>query len=384
MINFKKIFFISITASLTLLTLLALVLFFYTIFFFEKPIVQKQTTESEEVINVEKPVENVEEPIEKVKKPVEKIETTKKITKDNTKQVKSTTSKSKTAIKDALYASIGNKAITKLDIVNEMKIILILTNQSFSENTKDHIQAAATQSIIKRIIKTIEIEKYKSLSFNPTDLQNELEKWAQNINMDLDTFKNTFVVNKINFSDISSRVKTELLWNSLIFELYKNRLIVNEDEINDQLKTIQNKKEVKEYLISEIIIKPTAENKLETAVKEIKNKIKTEGFEKVAMNQSISETAFKGGDLGWVNENAIAKKFKSQIINTAIGSISQPIILPQGILFFKIRNKRKMKKNINFDNLKKQLVNAEKTKILNMYSLSYYDSLNRSITIKYY
>ena len=384
MINFKKIFFISITASLTLLTLLALVLFFYTIFFFEKPIVQKQTTESEEVINVEKPVENVEEPIEKVKKPVEKIETTKKITKDNTKQVKSTTSKSKTAIKDALYASIGNKAITKLDIVNEMKIILILTNQSFSENTKDHIQAAATQSIIKRIIKTIEIEKYKSLSFNPTDLQNELEKWAQNINMDLDTFKNTFVVNKINFSDISSRVKTELLWNSLIFELYKNRLIVNEDEINDQLKAIQNKKGVKEYLISEIIIKPTAENKLEAAVKEIKNKIKTEGFEKVAMNQSISETAFKGGDLGWVNENAIAKKFKSQIINTAIGSISQPIILPQGILFFKIRNKRKMKKNINFDNLKKQLVNAERTKILNMYSLSHYDSLNRSITIKYY
>ncbi len=377
MINFKKIFFISITASLTLLTLLALVLFFYTIFFFEKPIVQKQTTESEEVIKVE-------EPIEKVEEPVEKIETTKKITKDNTKQVKSTTSKSKTAIKDALYASIGNKAITKLDIVNEMKIILILTNQSFSENTKDHIQAAATQSIIKRIIKTIEIEKYKSLSFNPTDLQNELEKWAQNINMDLDTFKNTFVVNKINFSDISSRVKTELLWNSLIFELYKNRLIVNEDEINDQLKTIQNKKGVKEYLISEIIIKPTAENKLETAVKEIKNKIKTEGFEKVAMNQSISETAFKGGDLGWVNENAIAKKFKSQIINTAIGSISQPIILPQGILFFKIRNKRKMKKNINFDNLKKQLVNAERTKILNMYSLSHYDSLNRSITIKYY
>ena len=202
--------------------------------------------------------------------------------------------------------------------------------------------------------------------------------------MDLDTFKNTFVVNKINFSDISSRMKTELLWNSLIFELYKNRLMVNEDEINDQLKAIQNKKEVKEYLISEIIIKPTAENKLEAAVKEIKNKIKTEGFEKVAMNQSISETAFKGGDLGWVNENAIAIKFKSQIINTAIGSISQPIILPQGILFFKIRDKRKMKKNINFDNLKKQLVNAERTKILNMYSLSHYDSLNRSITIKYY
>ncbi len=380
MINFKKIFFISITASLTLLALLALVLFFYTIFFFEKPIVQKQTTESEEVIKVEEPVEKVE----KVKKPTEKIETTKKITKDNTKQVKSSTSKNKTAIKDALYATIDNVAITKSDIVNEMKIILILTNKSFSENTKDHIQAAATQSIIKRTIKTIEIKKYKSLNFNSTDLQNELEMWAQNINMDLDTFKNTFVVNKINFSDISSRVKTALLWNSLIFELYKKRLIVNEDEINDQLKAIQSKKGIKEYLISEIIIKPATENKLETIIKEIKNKIKTEGFEKVAMNLSISETAFKGGDLGWVNENAIAKKFKSQIINTAVGSISQPIILPEGILLFKIKDKREIKKNINLNDLRNQLINAEKTKILNMYSLSHYDSLKRSITIKYY
>jgi peptidyl-prolyl cis-trans isomerase SurA len=347
-----------------------LVLFFYTIFFFEKPIVQKQTTESKEE-------KKVEEPVEKIKK-------TKKITKDNTKKVKSTTSKSKTAIKDALYATIGNKAITKLDIVNEIKIILILSNKSFTENTKDQIQAAATQSIIKKAIKTIEIEKYKSLSFNHADLQNELERWAQNINMDLDTFKNTFVANKINFSDVSSRIKTELLWNSLIFELYKKRLIVNEDEINDQLEAIQNKKEVKEYLISEIVIKPTAENKLETIVKEIKNKIKTEGFEKVAMTLSISETAFKGGDLGWVNENAIAKKFKSQIINTAVGSVSQPIILPEGILFFKIREKRKIKKNINLDDLRRQLINAEKTKILNMYSLSHYDNLKRSIAIKYY
>ncbi len=377
MINFKKIFVIIITTSLTLLALLALVLFFYTIFFFEKAIVQKQTTESKKVIKIEEPVEKVEEP-------VEKVETTKKITKENTKQVKSTTSKNKTTIKDALYATIGSKAITKLDIVNEIKIILILSNQSFTESTKDQIQAVATQSIIKRAIKTIEIEKYKSLSFNPADLQNELEKWAQNLNMDLDILKNTFVANKINFSDITSRVKTELLWNSLIFKLYKNRLKINEDELNDQLKAIQNKKEVNEYLISEIIIKPTAENKLETAVKEIKNKIKTEGFEKVAMNQSISETAFKGGDLGWVNENAIAKKFKSQIINTAIGNISQPIILHQGILFFKIRDKRKIKKNINFDNLKRQLINAEKTKILNMYSLSHYDNLKKSISIKYY
>ena len=383
MTNLKKLFYIIISASLTLFALLALALFFYTIFFFDKSITQKQTIENE-LIKVEEPAEKVEEPAEKVEEPAEKVEAAKKITKDSTKKDAPKVSKSKTLIKDALYATVGSKAITKLDIVNEIKIILILSSESFSDENKDQIQAMATQSIIKRTIKMIETEKYKSLKFSPTDLENELGKWAQNSKMDLDTFKNTFVANKINFSDITARIKTELLWNSLIFELYKDRLMVNEDEINDQLKTIQNEKEVEEYLISEIVIKPVPKNKLESAFKEIKNKIKDEGFEKVAMSLSISETAFKGGNLGWVNENSISAKFKSQIINTAVGNVSQPIILPQGILFFKIRDKRKFKKNINLNDLKRQLINSEKTKILNMYSLSHFDNLKKTIAIKYY
>ena len=61
--------------------------------------------------------------------------------------------------------------------------------------------------------------------------------------------------NGINFLNIIEQIKTELLWNSLIFELYKDRLSVNLSEIDEQLKLIQNKKELDEYLISEIIIK---------------------------------------------------------------------------------------------------------------------------------
>ena len=39
------------------------------------------------------------------------------------------------------------------------------------------------------------------------------------------------------------------------------------------------------------------------------------------MNLSISNTALEGGDLGWISENAITKKFKSKIINTPVGSV---------------------------------------------------------------
>ena len=102
------------------------------------------------------------------------------------------------------------------------------------------------------------------------------------------------------------------------------------------------------------------------------------------MDQSISESAIKGGDLGWINENAIANNFKSQIINTSVGDISEPIFLPQGILFFKIRDKKISENTLNLEEAKNQIVQSEKLKILNMYSLSHYDKLKRSITIVYF
>ena len=287
-------------------------------------------------------------------------------------------------IKDSIFATVGNKVITKSDIINEIKIILILNGATYSKEIKDQLDQAAIQSIIKRTIKKIEIEKHDSLRFNPKDIEVELEKLASNVNMDLDTLEQTLIANGINLSVINDQISTDLLWNSLIFLLYKDRLSINLDEIEDELQTVNQKKEINEYLISEIIIKPILKENLEVKLKEIYNEIETKGFDNVAIEKSISETAIKGGDLGWINENTIAKEFREKIVKTSIGKISEPIFLPQGILFFKIRDKRTLKKFISLEDTKNQLVGAKKMKILNMYSLSHYDKLIRNISIVYY
>jgi len=246
------------------------------------------------------------------------------------------------------------------------------------------LKQKAVQSIIKRTIKKIEINKNNFLEFNQNDFNNELNRQANKINVDLPAFKKIFLSNNLDFSIVENQIKTELLWNSLIFKIYKNRLSINIEEINEQLKLIQNKKEIQEYLISEIIIKSVPTSMLDEEIDKLKNKIKVEGFENVAMNLSIAETSIKGGHLGWINENVIAEEFRSIIINTPLGKVSEPIILPEGILFFKVRDKRKTKKFVDLEDAKNQIVNAEKAKILNMHSLSHYDNLKRSISIYYY
>ena len=244
--------------------------------------------------------------------------------------------KSNAEIKDYLFATVGNKAITHSDIVREIKIILILSGKSFSEEMREELESVAIRSTIERTIKEIEVEKYKSLEANETDINNELNRLAENLNIDLDTLKSIFIANGIDFENVMDQTRTEFLWNGLIFEIYKNRLSINIDEIDEQLRLIQEKKEINEYLLSEILIKSVPKEEMESKIEDIKNKIKTEGFEKVALNLSISETSSKNGDMGWVSENSISENLKSKIINTSSGNVTDAIPLSVGILFIKV------------------------------------------------
>ena len=125
MIKIKKIIFFTIKSGLALVTLLTIVLFFYAAFFFEPPSVEKKTVENE-AIKSEK---------------LSDIEEEKRLRKEEEQRLKKAQAqkkiKVKTSIEDGLYATVGNKAITKSDIINEIKLILILTNKTFSEDKMD-------------------------------------------------------------------------------------------------------------------------------------------------------------------------------------------------------------------------------------------------------
>ncbi len=377
MINIKRTFFFIIKITLGIAAFLTLILFFYAAFFYETAQRDEGVKKSDELsaIKTEIKQEKKDQKSEKL------IAEEKKDSSEGKKLIKE--NQIETIIKDGMVATVGNKAITKTDVINEIKSILILNNKRYSEKERDQLNQMAIKNLIKRNIKIIEIEKNSFLEFNPRDLAGELNRLAGNINVNLDGLKDICKSNDLDFSIIEDKIKTQLLWNSLIFQIYKNRISINVDEIDEQLKLVQTKREITEYLISEIVIKNVEKSKLKSTIEELKNKIETEGFKNVAINLSIADSSTRGGDLGWINENLISKKLRSVIANTPIGSISEPILLPNGILLFQVRNKKIIEKDINIEELKDQLVRKEKTKILNMYSLSHYNNVKGSISVNF-
>jgi len=287
-------------------------------------------------------------------------------------------------IKDFLYMIVGTEAITQSDVINEIKIILVLTKQNYSVSKRDKLQEEAVRSIIERSTKQNEIKRYNLLEYNPEDLENRLKVLAAEVGVDLETLKNICESNELDFSLIENHIKTELYWNSLIYILYKDRILINEDEINEEFILSKKKPDTYEYLISEIVIPPVEEDKLDEAARNLNDQIMNEGFENVAKNLSISKSSMNEGDLGWLDENTISRELKSIISNTVLGDVSKPMILPNGIVFFKIRDKRKIEKKINLEDAKKEIIYSEKLKILNMYSISHYNNLKKTVTVKFF
>ena len=58
-------------------------------------------------------------------------------------------------IKDSLFIVVGNKPITKSDVVDEIKILLILNNESYSDEKRDQLHKNAIETLIKRTIKQL-------------------------------------------------------------------------------------------------------------------------------------------------------------------------------------------------------------------------------------
>ena len=104
-------------------------------------------------------------------------------------------------------------------------MILIISNTQYNAKEQNSLQRQAVRALISRNLKQIEIEKNSFLEFNENDLMYEIKRLADNIGVDIKTFKKIFETQNLDFALVEDELKTKLLWNSLIFHLYRDKLI---------------------------------------------------------------------------------------------------------------------------------------------------------------
>ena len=282
-----------------------------------------------------------------------------------------------------IIAKVGNEIITSYELENKIKTTLLLSGEEINQKNIDGIKNLSLNSLINLKLKTEEIKRFKFKKNNQTRVDNYLDLIASKLNVSLGDLQKMFLINQINFDQHIEQIKTEFLWQNLIYEIYSKKINLNEDQILLELnKTIQNQKLIEEYHLAEIEVKISDDFETNSVENEIKNYINQFGFEKAANKYSISNSSINGGDIGWVNSTALSEEIYKIVKNLKINAFSQTGRTKDTMIFLKLINKRKISgiDKLNVAEIKNSIINKQTNDLLSIYANNHL-SQKKNITL---
>ena len=286
-------------------------------------------------------------------------------------------------IKNSILVKVGNEIITSVEVEIEIMSLLFINNRPINQEEIDKIKRPVVKSLITRTIKEVEIKKFEVTSYNQKQLDQYMLNIAKKFGTDKEGLKGIFIENNLDYIYFKEKFKVELLWNSLIFMLYKNQININPMEVVNTLENnINDQTESKSYHLAEIEILKDGLNS--EKLDEIYKYILYKGFEEAVSKYSISESKTNRGDIGWIDEKNLSKLYKNELASIKQGDVSKPIKLENSINILKIKN-IKINQNINIDKdeLRIQIIEQKKQEKLQMFSRSHYSNLENKTLIKY-
>ena len=137
-----------------------------------------------------------------------------------------------------IIVKVGGGIITSIDIENEIMTNLILNKEEISQQNIDKIKNASVKKLINKLIKKGEIDKFNIKEYDKNDLQKYIEFVSKSLDLPSNELKNFFEQKNINYDTFLENHKIELLWNTLIYEIYRNQLNINIIEVENEIKKI--------------------------------------------------------------------------------------------------------------------------------------------------
>tara|TARA_B100000700_G_C15017059_1_gene843810 strand:- start:523 stop:1455 length:933 start_codon:yes stop_codon:yes gene_type:complete len=283
------------------------------------------------------------------------------------------------AVENKILVKVNNEIITTIDIYNQIKYMNIL-NPEIKNLDNERLFEISKNSLIREKIKKIYLLKIvDKIYMDDKNFKTIIKNFYKQRRLNsIEEYKVFLKKNKLDYEYVKYKFTIERLWNEMIFQKFNSKIKINRENIKKEILNNPDEK----LLLSEILIPKSKEKELQIKYKQIEIDIKKEGFSNAASIHSISETAAKGGNIGWIEKNSLNKAIRDKLSNLNIGEYTKPIITPSGFLIIKVENK-KLNKTSKEDLNKKieRLVRIKTNQQLNQFSNIYLNKLKNNVKI---
>ena len=285
------------------------------------------------------------------------------------------------AIENKILFKIDSEIVTSIEIYNYSKYLVTLDKNIRNLNDEE-IFEITKNLVVKEKIKKFKLkdegivlsldenmlDNYIRSIFSTKGINNlsDYKKFLNNLEVDFETMKEKLIIN--------------ILWNRLIFKKFSSKLKINKSILKQQIKNQKNNF-VESYLLSEIFFEASDKLTMEKKNKEIRLYIEKENFKKGALVFSQAESAKDGGNIGWINTNALNKNISQALSTLKKGNITNPISVPGGFLILRLDDKKFTKKDLNLEEELNKLVKIKTNQQLSQFSNIYFNKVKKEILV---
>jgi len=145
---------------------------------------------------------------------------------------------SKAELTNKVIISVGDEIITNYDLDREIKYLNVITVGRIGELDNQESKKIAIDSLIKDKIKITALSGHDNIIIKDELLNNQIVRSSQNIGFkSIDDFKAYLNYAEYELDEFKKKILLELKWNQLVYQFYKNQIIIDKEKIDKKLKT---------------------------------------------------------------------------------------------------------------------------------------------------
>jgi peptidyl-prolyl cis-trans isomerase SurA len=186
--------------------------------------------------------------------------------------------------------------------------------------------------------------KRRNVSVSDKEIEDAIANVERQNNMPPGGLDQFLRAHGLSHDTMEQQIRAAIAWGKVVSQLYRGRLTVGNDEIEEMLERLRERQGQPEYRLAEIVLTvDTPQREQATAdaaarlVAEIKNGAR---FEVMARQFSQSATAAAGGDLGWVVSQDLNEQLRSVVDRLQPDEVAGPFRTQIGYQIVKLLGRR--------------------------------------------
>ena len=229
-----------------------------------------------------------------------------------------------------IAAVVNDDFICELVVFMRLRMAMLSAKLQDNEETRRRLLPQVLRNLIDDRLKMQEAKR-TGVKVNPADVESRIDRLAQRNNMTRVELEDFLKGNGILVDAVADQITTELNWARLVQRTLRPRIVITDQEINEEaqrIKATQGQTEYKIYQIFLAVDAPDQESDVRDSAERLIEQLHAGAdFESLAQEFSQDEGAMKGGNWGWLRvdqmEPAVAKQIQVVQAGQLVGAVGR-------------------------------------------------------------